>query len=63
MLGKEIIVVTWNKLIKKNIYSKVLFPDIHIGAEDIVQTIQISYYAKSALVSIIFAYIFSKNCG
>jgi glycosyltransferase involved in cell wall biosynthesis len=41
--------VTWNKLVKREIYAKVRFPDIHVTlGEDPIQTTQIAYYSKSA---------------
>ena len=47
--GQGITVVTWNKLIKREIYSKTYFPckKIILG-EDLIQTIQIAYNSKSA---------------
>jgi len=39
---------TWNKLIKRKIYSKVCFPSIRlITGEDPVQMLQVAYYSKS----------------
>jgi glycosyltransferase involved in cell wall biosynthesis len=41
---------TWNKLIKREIYAKVRFPNIKIIlGEDPIQVLQIAYYSKSAV--------------
>jgi glycosyltransferase involved in cell wall biosynthesis len=41
---------TWNKLIKREIYAEVRFPNIKIIlGEDPVQALQIAYYSKSAV--------------
>ncbi len=41
--------LTWDKLVKREIYAKVLFPDIYIvGWEDLLQMYQIAYHSKSA---------------
>ena len=40
---------TWDKLIKREIYAKVRFPDIHLViGEDPVQIFQVAYHSKSA---------------
>jgi glycosyltransferase involved in cell wall biosynthesis len=40
---------TWNKLIKRNIYAKVLFPQIYIlGQEDHIQLLQVIYHSELA---------------
>jgi len=40
---------TWNKLIKREIYAKVCFPDVKlILGEDPIQVLQIAYHSKSA---------------
>jgi glycosyltransferase involved in cell wall biosynthesis len=42
--------LTWNKLIKREIYAKVYFPDMKIIlGEDPVQMLQIAYHSKSAV--------------
>jgi len=39
----------WSKLVKRNIYAKVLFPQIgDFRSEDTVQTVQITYHSKKA---------------
>jgi len=41
--------LTWNKLIRKNIYSKVNFPNVHLTiGEDPIQMVQVAYHSKSA---------------
>jgi len=41
--------VTWNKLIKREIYAKVCFPQVHLTiGEDPVQMLQVAYHSKSA---------------
>lgn len=41
--------VTWDKLIKRDVYTKVLFPcERIILGEDPIQTVQIAYHSKSA---------------
>jgi glycosyltransferase involved in cell wall biosynthesis len=41
--------ITWNKLIKREIYAKVYFPDMNIVlCEDPVQMLQVAYHSKSA---------------
>jgi glycosyltransferase involved in cell wall biosynthesis len=48
-IGNMPIYYTWNKLIKRNIYAKVLFPKINItNYEDPIQTLQIIYNSKAA---------------
>jgi glycosyltransferase involved in cell wall biosynthesis len=40
---------TWNKLIKRCLYAKILFPQIHIiGCEDYIQLLQIIYQSERA---------------
>jgi len=39
---------TWNKLVKRSIYTKVLFPQIITFGEDLIQTLQIIYHSESA---------------
>jgi len=40
---------TWNKLVKREIYAKVCFPQIHLViGEDPVQVLQVAYHSKSA---------------
>jgi len=40
--------VTWNKLIKRKIYAKVCFPQVHlVTGEDPVQMLQVAYHSKS----------------
>jgi len=38
----------WNKLVKRNIYAKVLFPEIITFGEDVIQTLQIIYHSEKA---------------
>jgi glycosyltransferase involved in cell wall biosynthesis len=41
--------LTWNKLIRRELYEKVIFPSVHlVVGEDAVQMIQIAYHATSA---------------
>ena len=41
---------TWNKLIRRNIYAKILFPEKYfVTYEDFIQLIQITYHSKSAV--------------
>jgi len=37
---------TWNKLVRRKIYSKVYFPDVHLVSEDLIQIFQIAYHSK-----------------
>ena len=47
--GKGMAWFSWNKLIKREIYAKVLFPDVNlITGEDPVQILQVVYHSKSA---------------
>jgi len=40
--------MTWNKLIRRKIYAKVHFPNVHmVLGEDPVQMLQVAYYSKS----------------
>ena len=40
--------VTWNKLIKREIYAKICFPKVHLTiGEDPVQMLQVAYHSKS----------------
>ncbi|MDR2554049.1 MAG: glycosyltransferase [Fibromonadaceae bacterium] len=39
---------TWNKLAKRSIYAKVLFPQIITFGEDLIQTLQIIYHSENA---------------
>jgi glycosyltransferase involved in cell wall biosynthesis len=42
--------ILWNKLIKRNIYAKVKFPDVYlIAGEDPIQMFQIACHSKSAV--------------
>jgi len=42
--------LTWNKLVKREIYSKVYFPNMNIiWGEDPIQMIQVAYHSKSAV--------------
>jgi hypothetical protein len=44
------LVMTWNKLIKRSVYIKVYFPLKNIiWGEDVIQAIQIAYHSKSAV--------------
>jgi len=40
--------VMWNKLIRRKIYQKVLFPKIRTNNEDYIQSAQIAFYSSSA---------------
>jgi glycosyltransferase involved in cell wall biosynthesis len=41
--------VAWNKLIKREIYAKVRFPNVHLVlGEDQIQVLQVAYHSKSA---------------
>jgi len=41
--------LTWNKLIKRSIYEKVNFPNVHLTiGEDPIQMVQVAYHSKSA---------------
>ncbi|MDR3001210.1 MAG: glycosyltransferase [Fibromonadaceae bacterium] len=45
---QKVSLLTWDKLIKREIYAKVRFPNMHLTAgEDPVQIIQVAYYSKS----------------
>jgi len=47
--GNGVTPMTWNKLIKRIIYSKIHFPHENIvWGEDAIQSVQIAYYSKSA---------------
>jgi len=42
--------LTWNKLIKREVYAKVRFPNVYIiGGEDPIQIMQVAYYSKLAV--------------
>jgi hypothetical protein len=63
-LNRRIGVPTWNKLIKREIYEKVSFPDVHlVSGEDPVQTLQIAYYSKSAVFVSEELYFFKEGIG
>jgi glycosyltransferase involved in cell wall biosynthesis len=48
--GKGCLLMTWNKLIKREIYTKVYFPRRNmVWGEDVLQMIQVAYYSKSAV--------------
>jgi len=41
--------LTWNKLIRRSIYEKVNFPNVHLTiGEDPIQMVQVAYHSKSA---------------
>jgi glycosyltransferase involved in cell wall biosynthesis len=49
MLSQGMTCITWNKLIKRQIYTKINFPDMNIVfCEDPVQMLQVAYHSKSA---------------
>jgi glycosyltransferase involved in cell wall biosynthesis len=48
-LGQGMSLVTWDKLIKRDIYAKINFPDGHfVLGEDPIQMVQVAYHSKSA---------------
>ena len=55
---------TWNKLIKRSIYAKIVFPEKHfVSYEDFTQLIQIAYHSKSAVFISENLYYHRPNTG
>ena len=62
ILLTDMAMATWNKLIKREIYAKIRFPNVHLTwGEDSVQTLQVAYHSK--LVTYIPEYLYFYRIG